>query len=196
MLLRDCPEPATSEERRVRQQLKALLEAAAAQQAEGSATRQRSERGRAGATSTHGPNPPPSQHRECGEGVGAAALRSKVVLVPTATLGTPSRHDDELRASTTATTARAITTTVGADDATIATTTASAAGHQTSEVSGPLAGASATRNSLHASGLRPMCQDTMGTPTPTCGSRTTATDDLFVINSLPHYLDDSARTWL
>jgi hypothetical protein len=30
MLLRGCPEPATSEERRVRQQLKALLEAAAA----------------------------------------------------------------------------------------------------------------------------------------------------------------------
>jgi hypothetical protein len=34
MLLRGCPEPATSEERRVRQQLKALLEAAAVQQAE------------------------------------------------------------------------------------------------------------------------------------------------------------------
>jgi hypothetical protein len=29
MLLRGCPEPATSEERRVRQQLKALLEATA-----------------------------------------------------------------------------------------------------------------------------------------------------------------------
>jgi hypothetical protein len=39
MLLRGCPEPATSEERRVRQQLKALLEAAAAQQAESSASR-------------------------------------------------------------------------------------------------------------------------------------------------------------
>jgi hypothetical protein len=34
MLLRGCPEAVTSEERRVRQQLKALLEAAAAQQAE------------------------------------------------------------------------------------------------------------------------------------------------------------------
>jgi hypothetical protein len=33
MLLSGCPEPATSKERRVREQLKALLEAAAAQQA-------------------------------------------------------------------------------------------------------------------------------------------------------------------
>jgi hypothetical protein len=51
--------------------------------------------------------------------------------------------------TTTATTARATTTTVGADGAMIATTTASAAGH------------------------RPMCQDTMGTPTPACGLKTT-----------------------
>jgi hypothetical protein len=40
MLLRDCPEAATSEERWVHQQLNALLEAAA-QQAERSASRQR-----------------------------------------------------------------------------------------------------------------------------------------------------------
>jgi hypothetical protein len=40
MLLRGCPELVTSEERRVCQQLKALLEAAAAQQAESSALRQ------------------------------------------------------------------------------------------------------------------------------------------------------------
>jgi hypothetical protein len=39
MLLCGCPEAATSEERRVRQQLKALLEAATAQQAERSASR-------------------------------------------------------------------------------------------------------------------------------------------------------------
>jgi hypothetical protein len=39
MLLLGYPEPATSEERRVRQQLKALLEAAVAQQAESSALR-------------------------------------------------------------------------------------------------------------------------------------------------------------
>jgi hypothetical protein len=42
MLLRGCPEPATSVERRVRQQLKALLEAAAAQQVESSTSRQHS----------------------------------------------------------------------------------------------------------------------------------------------------------
>jgi hypothetical protein len=41
MLLRGCLEAATSEEQRVREQLKALLEAAAAQQAESSASRQR-----------------------------------------------------------------------------------------------------------------------------------------------------------
>jgi hypothetical protein len=38
MLLRGCPEAAASEERRVRQQLKALLEAAVEQQAESSAS--------------------------------------------------------------------------------------------------------------------------------------------------------------
>jgi hypothetical protein len=60
MLLRGCPDAATFEERRVCQQLKALLEAAEAQQAESSASRQCSERGRAGAPSAHGPNSPPS----------------------------------------------------------------------------------------------------------------------------------------
>jgi hypothetical protein len=39
MLPRGCPEPAASEERRVREQLKTLLEAAEAQQAESSASR-------------------------------------------------------------------------------------------------------------------------------------------------------------
>jgi hypothetical protein len=80
MLPRGCLEAATSEERRVRQQLKALLEAVAAQQAESSALHQRLERGRAGAPSAHGPNPPPSQHRERGEGGGAAAsaVRSRL----------------------------------------------------------------------------------------------------------------------
>jgi hypothetical protein len=83
MLLRGYPEVATSEERRVRQQLKALLEAAAAaQQAESSASRQRSERGRAGAPSTHDPNPPASQHRERGEGGGTATSAVKSRLGP------------------------------------------------------------------------------------------------------------------
>jgi hypothetical protein len=82
MLLHGCPEAATSEERRVRQQLKALLEVAAAQQAESSASRQRSERGWAGAPSAHGTNPPPSQHRERGEGGGAAASAVRSRLGP------------------------------------------------------------------------------------------------------------------
>jgi hypothetical protein len=81
MLLRDCVEAATSEERRVRRQLKALLEAATAQ-AENSASRQCSKRGRAGAPSVHGPNPPPSQHRERREGGGAAASAVKSRLGP------------------------------------------------------------------------------------------------------------------
>jgi hypothetical protein len=82
MLLRGCPEAATSEERPVHQQLKALLEAAVAQQAESSASRQCLERGRAGAPSVHVPNPPPSQHREHGEGGGAAASAVKSRLGP------------------------------------------------------------------------------------------------------------------
>jgi hypothetical protein len=80
--MRGCPELATSEERRVRQQLKALLEAAAAQQAESSASRQRSERGRAGAPSTHSPNPPRSQHQAREDRVGASASAVKSRLGP------------------------------------------------------------------------------------------------------------------
>jgi hypothetical protein len=82
MLLRSCPEPATSEERRVHQQLKTLLEAAAAQQTESSALRQRSERGGAGAASSHGPNPPPPQQQGHGGGVAAAASAVKSRLGP------------------------------------------------------------------------------------------------------------------
>jgi hypothetical protein len=82
MLLRGCPEPATSEEQRVREQLKALLEAAATQQAEISASRQRSERGRAGAPSTHSPNPPPPQQQGQGDEVGAATSAIKSRLGP------------------------------------------------------------------------------------------------------------------
>jgi hypothetical protein len=74
---------------------------------------------------------------------------------------------------TTTTTARATTTIVDADGATIATTTTTAAGHQISEVHGPLARASVTRSFLHASVLRPMYRDTTGTLTPAYGSRTT-----------------------
>jgi hypothetical protein len=66
----------------VRQQLKALLEAAAAQHAESSASRQRSKRGRAGTPSAHGPNLPPYQHQGRGEGVGAATSAVKSRLGP------------------------------------------------------------------------------------------------------------------
>jgi hypothetical protein len=66
----------------MRQQLKALLEAAATQQAESSASRQRSERGRAGVPSAHSSNPPPSQQHGRGEGVGAAASAVKSRLGP------------------------------------------------------------------------------------------------------------------
>jgi hypothetical protein len=66
----------------VHQQLKALLEAVEAQQVESSASRQRSKRGRVGAPSAHGPNLPPCQHRERGEGGGAAAVAVKSQLRP------------------------------------------------------------------------------------------------------------------
>jgi hypothetical protein len=66
----------------VRQQLKALLEAVEAQQVESSASCQRSERGRVGAPSAHGQNLPPCQHRERGEGGGAAAVAVKSQLRP------------------------------------------------------------------------------------------------------------------
>jgi hypothetical protein len=55
------------------QQLKALLEAAAAQQAESSTSRQCLERRRAGAPSARSLNPPLSQQQGRGEGVGVAA---------------------------------------------------------------------------------------------------------------------------
>jgi hypothetical protein len=93
MLLRSCPKAATSEERRVRQQLMVLLEAATAQQAESSASRQRSERGRAGARSAHGPNPPPSQHQDRGEGGRAVASAVKSRLGP----GRDARNTIEAR---------------------------------------------------------------------------------------------------
>jgi hypothetical protein len=82
MPLRGCPEAATFEERRVHQQLKALLEAVAVQQAESSVSRQCSERGRAGALFAHAPNLPPSQHRERGEGASTAASAVKSRLGP------------------------------------------------------------------------------------------------------------------
>jgi hypothetical protein len=101
-------------------------------------------------------------------------LLSRVVLGPTVTLVIPSRPDSKQKVSTTtATTARTTATIVGAGGATTAMTTATAGGHRISEVRGPLARESATRNFLRASGLQPLYQDTIGTLTPAYGSRTT-----------------------
>jgi hypothetical protein len=52
------------------------------QQAESSASHQRSELGQAGAPSAHGPNPPPSRHQDRGEG---AELQSRASSGPTMT---------------------------------------------------------------------------------------------------------------
>jgi hypothetical protein len=140
----------------VRQQLKALLEAATAQQAESSASRQCSERGRAGAPSAHGPNPPPSQHRECGEGGGAAASVVRSRLGRNRDVRNTIKARRWPRASTTTmTTARTTTTIEDAGDITTATTTATAAGHETRGVRGPLARASVMRSSPRASELQP-----------------------------------------
>jgi hypothetical protein len=138
----------------VRQQLKALLEAAAAQQAESSTLRQRSERGRVGASSAHGQNPPPPSIESAKREAEPRHRRSEAALGPTATHGTPSRPDGGLRVSTTTvTTARATTTIVDVGGATTMMMTATAAGRPTKEVHGPLARASTMRSSLSASTL-------------------------------------------
>jgi hypothetical protein len=72
MLLCSYLEVATSEERQVIQHLKTLLGAAAAQQAESSASRQRSERGRGAAPSAHGPNPPRPDIKTVEKGPGSS----------------------------------------------------------------------------------------------------------------------------
>jgi hypothetical protein len=174
MLLRCCQEPATSEEQRVREQLKTLLEAAVAQQAECSASHQCLKCGWAEAPSANGPNPPPPQQQGQGDGVGAATSAVKSRLEPRR----DSRHTIEAHrraesVTTTTTTARTTTTIMGADGATTVTTTASTASHRTSGVHGLLAGASVTRSSPRVFGHRTTYRDTTGTLTPMCGSRTT-----------------------
>jgi hypothetical protein len=158
----------------VRQQLKALLEVAAAQQAESSASRQRSERGRAGAPSAHNSNPPPSQQQGRGEGVGPSVSAIKSHLGPNRDARNTiearrraesvdnnhvnrSRHNDD----------RERRRHHDSDDDCECSWSPSQQGH------GPLVGASAMRSSPCSSGLRPMCRGTMGTPTPAYGSRTT-----------------------
>jgi hypothetical protein len=77
----------------VHQQLKALLEAVAAQQAESSASRQLSKCGRARAPSAHGSNQLPSQHQDHEEGGGAATSVVKSRLG----LGRDARNTIEAR---------------------------------------------------------------------------------------------------
>jgi hypothetical protein len=174
MLLRGCPEPATSEERRVREQLKALLEAAAAQQVESSASCQRSERGRAGAPSAHSLNPPPPQQQGQGDGVGAAALAVKSRLGPqrdtrhtikahrrAESVGNNndncSRRNDD----------RGWRRCHDSDDDRERSWSPNQQGPRAFDRS------SVRRSSPHASEPRPTYRDTTGTPTLTCGSRTT-----------------------
>jgi hypothetical protein len=66
----------------VREQLKALLKVAVAQQAESFASRQRSERGRAGASFAHSLNPPPPPQQGQGDGVRDAVSAFKSRLGP------------------------------------------------------------------------------------------------------------------
>jgi hypothetical protein len=82
MLLRGYSEAATNEERRVQQHLKALLEAVVAQQAESSASHQRSAHDGRAAPSAHHQNPSPSRHRGHRGGAGAGGLAVKSRLGP------------------------------------------------------------------------------------------------------------------
>jgi hypothetical protein len=145
MLLRGCPELETSEERRVHEQLKALLE--------GQQNNKPRARPRASAPSAGGQEHHLRTVQIClllsiesaGREAGPRHQRSRAILGPTEMRGASSRPDARLRAlTTTAMAARATTMIVGADGATTATTTATAAGPQTKEVHGPLAGAFAT----------------------------------------------------
>jgi hypothetical protein len=81
MLLRGCPEAATSKERRVRQQLKALLEAAASPSEEFRLTPVVGVRPRAD-TLRASPERTPSRHQDHGDGPGAAASVVKSRLGP------------------------------------------------------------------------------------------------------------------
>jgi hypothetical protein len=205
MLLRGCPEPATSEERRVRQQLKALFEATAAQQAESSASRQRFERGRAEAPSAHGPNLPPPQQQRHGDGVGAATSAVKSRLGP----NRDARNTIEARR-------RAESVDNNHDNRSRHNDDRGRRRHHDSDDDserswspnqrGPRAFGRSIRDVKFPSRFR------APTNVPRYDGDTNpsiwledyrlvchaggATDDLFVIKNLPLYLGDSARTWL
>jgi hypothetical protein len=174
MLLRGCPEAATSEERRVRQQLKALLKAAAAQQAKSSPSHQWSERGRVGAPSAHGPNPPPSWHQDHREGGRVAASTVKSRLGPDRDARktieahrwaeTVDNHRDNRSCHHND---RGCTRHYESND------DCDRSWLPNQRVRELSAGASEMRGFPRISGLRPMYLGTTGTPTPVCGSKTT-----------------------
>jgi hypothetical protein len=142
---------------------------AAAQQVESSTSRQHSKCGRAEAPSAHAPNPPPSQHRERGEGVRAAASAIRSHFGPNRDV----RNTIEARLQAESINNYATTMIADTDGAMTVITTVTAVGYEARGVRGPLARASATQSSLRASVLRPTYLGTTGTPTPSCGSRTT-----------------------
>jgi hypothetical protein len=145
----------------VRQQLKALLEVAAAQQTESSASHKVRTRLPLGIRTAH-------------KRAGPWRRQSRAVSGLIVTHGTPSRPADGPGASTTiVTTVRATTTTEDVGDATTTTMIMTAAGPQTRGVHEPLARASGMRGSPRVSELCPTYPGTTGTPTPECGSRTT-----------------------
>jgi hypothetical protein len=189
----------------VRQQLKALLEAATAQQAESSASHQRSERGRAGAPSAHGPNPPPSQQQGRKEGVGAATSAVKSRLGPNCDVrntiearrraeSVDNNHDNRSRHH---------------DDCERRQRHDSDDGYECSwspNQRGPRAFDQSIRDAKFPSRFRAPINVPRydGDTNPSvwledyrlaCHTDG-ATDDLFVIKNLPLYLGDSACTWL
>jgi hypothetical protein len=205
MLLCGCPEAATSEERRVRQQLKALLEAAVAQQAESSASRQRSERGRVGAPSAHVLNPPSSQHQERGEGGGAAASAARSRLGPNRDTrntieaqqlaesidnhrdASSCHHDDRGRGQR-----------HDSDDDRDRSWSPSqrgpwAFGQSICDAKFPSRSRAPTNIPRYDRDTNPSVWLEVYRLACHAGG---ATDDLFVIKNLPLYLDNSARTWL
>jgi hypothetical protein len=205
MLLCSCPEPTTSEKRRVRQQLKALLEAAATQQAESSASRQQSEHERARAPFAHGPNPPPPQQQGHGSGVVAAASAVKSRLGPNCDArntiearrraeSVDGNHDHHSRHDNNRGRRRCHDSDYDRERS------------WSPSQRGPRAFGRSIRDAKFPSHFRaPTNVPRYDRDTNPCvwledyrlachaGG---ATDDLFVIKNLPLYLSDSARTWL
>jgi hypothetical protein len=185
--------------------LKALLEAAAAQQAESSASRQHSEHGWAGAPSAHGLNPPPPQQQGKGDGVGAAASAVKSHLGP----HRDARHTIEARRRAESVDNNNDNRSLHNDDRGRRRRHDSDDDRERSwspNQRGPRAFGRSIRDAKFPSRFRAL------TNVPRYNGDTDpsvwlvdyrlachtggATDDLFVIENLLLYLGDSARTWL